>query len=121
MYPTWQRIILEIAGVDFGPPKKEKAPKQEQKKNEEKERLKAEKKAAKKAKAAEHKAKENKEKPKESPKTEKKSAAGRVKLFCRSILSKIKLEKLSRDNFHPVVSRRRYWRVKTKLWGLRYY
>merc|ERR1711937_703024 len=66
---------MGIAGVDFGPPKKEKAPKQEQKKNEEKERLKAEKKAAKKAKAAEHKAKENKEKPKESPKTEKKSAA----------------------------------------------
>merc|ERR1712050_737354 len=63
----------EIAGVDFGPPKKEKAPKQEQKKNEEKERLKAEKKAAKKAKAAEYKAKENKEKPKESPQSEKKS------------------------------------------------
>jgi len=50
----------EIAGVDFGPPKKEKAPKQDQKKNEEKERLKAEKKAAKKAKAAEHKQKEGK-------------------------------------------------------------
>ena len=53
-------VIEEIAGVDFGPAKKEKAPKQEQKKNEEKERLKAEKKAAKKAKAAEYKQKEGK-------------------------------------------------------------
>ena len=46
---------IEIAGVAFGPPKKEKGPKVVEVKNEEKERLKAEKKAAKKAKAAAHK------------------------------------------------------------------